>query len=133
MRPKGTRPGTPALDLALLDAERPVDRPGLPRQEHAPAVADQHLRGAEALDRLAQDHQVGGQILPRREQAGQQGTAVILQHGDDVDGLRGGEAVVLDVADIDRPDLVATGRRERVRPRLAGRGFRTARGTQVAM
>jgi len=53
------------LDLALLNPERGVDRLGLLGEEDPAAVADQRLGGAEALERVVQDHQIGRQILPR--------------------------------------------------------------------
>jgi len=64
-------PGLALVDLALLDPERRVDPLSVLRFEDAAAVADQRFGGAVGFDRGAQHDEVGGQVLPWRDRAGQ--------------------------------------------------------------
>ena len=86
----------------LVDAEE-HEHPD--RGQDGAAVADEDHRRPVHLDGGAQDNEVGGQVLPGRDGTGHDGHAEVLQDRDDVDWLFGGEGMVLDGADVDRPVL----------------------------
>ena len=100
-------PGLAALDLLLLDPERGVDRHGALRLEDAAAVAHDRLGCAVLGDRREQDLQVGGLILGPGEGAADDEAAVVVEDRDAVD-VAAAELMDVDVADVDRPVLVAT-------------------------
>src|SRR3954466_9873376 len=79
-------PGLAPLDLALLDAERRVDRLRLLRRhEDRAAVADEGFRDAVLADRGVEDHQIGGEILLREDATRQDRAAVVLENRDAID------------------------------------------------
>jgi hypothetical protein len=129
----GVLPGLPGVDLLLADAEVRVDGLGVLRLENATAIADEDLRCPVGLDRRPQDDEVGRQVLPGRDRARQQCPAEVLQDRDRRDRFAGAELVVVEVADVDRPHLVAPPGGERHRLRLVGNGRRGLRRAQGAM
>ena len=124
-------PRLAALDLDVTDTERRIDEPCLLRLENAPAIADKHFGRAMGFDRGPQHDEVGRQVLPRRDRGGEQRPAEVLQDGDHVGRFAGPEGMILDVADIDRPELVPAPRRKRHCPWLARSRRRWQGGAEV--
>jgi hypothetical protein len=100
--------GSPPLDLLLLDAKPFIDLQRRVGAEDTAAVTDQHVGGAVGVDRGEEHEQEGGQVLAWRRGTGDDGARGVIQNGDDVERLAriDGELVVLQVADVHRPDGV---------------------------
>ena len=132
MRPGGTRPRLPPVDLLLADPQSVVDPQRLLRLEDATAVADQGFRAAVLADRGVEDEQVGGEVLRPRQPARQDRPRVVVEDGDHVD-VAPAEPVHVEVAQVDRPDLMTALRRERHRLRRVRRGRRPGEPVEFAV
>ena len=114
-------PGLSAIDLALRDAEGLVEPPGLLGEEDTAVIRHQRFGGAVLPNAHVQDDKEGGEILRAGEGASDDGTAIVIQHGDRVD-LEVAQAVV-EVADIRGPVLVPPPRSEGHRLRFVRRAI----------
>lgn len=99
------------LNLQFQDADTVVDVLRLLRPEDATAVTDKRVRRAVLANGGEQHHQVGSQILPARDGAGQDRPAVVLEDRDAVDPLV--IEMVVEIANVDRPVLMSALRFER--------------------
>ena len=115
------RPGLPVGDLSLAAPQRVVDPPRLLRLGAA-AVADQRFGGTRLTNGGREDEQIRGQLLGARQPAGADRARVVVQDGDAVD-VAPAEPVQVEVAQVDRPDLVPPPRREGHRFRVARRAL----------
>jgi hypothetical protein len=116
------------LDLDLVHAQGLVDLPRPVGEEHGARVGYERLRGAVAPDGRVEYREEGGEVLLSADGARENFTAVVLEDGDDVEVALDRQAVLLYVADVGGPDLVAPRGLEGHRFFLVGAplGFRDA-------
>ena len=103
----GVLPGLPRLDLVALNTKRAIDLPYRVGFEDAAPIADDPGWTAMFVQRGVQHHEVRGQILAGRDHTGQERATVVFEDGKHVDRFRVRELVLLDVAHIHRPILMA--------------------------
>jgi hypothetical protein len=105
-------PRLPAVDLLLADPQGVVDPQRLLGLEDAAAVADQHLGAAVLADGGVEDWHVGRQVLRPQQPARQDRPRIVVEDRNHID-VAPAEPVHVEVARVDRPDLVAALRGER--------------------
>lgn len=105
----GLDKGLPRLarrNRQFQDAHAVVDVLRLFGPKDTTAVTDERFWGTVLADGGEEHYQVGSEILPARQAAGQDGSAVVLQNRDAVDPVV--IESVVELADVDRPVLVPT-------------------------